>query len=77
MRLKNVIVISHTKLQICECEWVQEINVREREEVIERNKVWFPPFPYYLENRQCLRKKSLIEKKTKGDFLTLDSNFHK
>ena len=77
MRLKNVIVISHTKLQISECERVQEINVRERVEVTERNKVWFPPFPYYLENRQCLRKKSLIEKKTKGDFLTLDSNFHK
>ena len=39
------------------------LNVRERVEVVEWNKRWSLPFPCCPVNRQCLWKKTLIEKK--------------
>ena len=39
------------------------LNFSERVEVVERNKRWSPPFPCCPVNRQCLWKKTLIEKK--------------
>ena len=41
------------------------LNVRKRVEVVEWNKSWSPPFPCCPVNRQCLWKKTLIEKKIK------------
>ena len=41
------------------------LNVHERLEVVEWNKRWSPPFPCCPVNRQCLWKKTLIEKKKK------------
>ena len=39
------------------------VNVRERVEVAEWNKRWFPRFPFCPVSRQCPWKKTLIEKK--------------
>ena len=41
------------------------LNVRERAEMVERNKKWSPPFLCRAVNRQYLWKKALIEKRKK------------
>ena len=43
------------------------LNIRERVEVVEWNKRWFPPFPCCPVNCQCLWKKTLIEKKNNNN----------
>ena len=43
----------------------QMSNVRERVEVVEPNKRWFPPFSFCPVSQQCLWKKTLIEKNKK------------
>ena len=56
------------RLKICDshltCKVANEcLNVRERVEVVEWNKRWSPLFPCCPVSRQCLWKKTLIEKK--------------
>ena len=47
------------------------LNVRERVEVVEWNKRWSLPFPCCPVNRQCLWKKTLIEKNIHTTILRL------
>ena len=56
------------RLKICDshltCKVVNKcLNVREWVEVVDWNKRWPPPFPCCPVSRQCLCKKTLIEKK--------------
>ena len=64
------------RLKICDshltCKVANKcLNIRERVEVVEWNKRWSPPFPCCPVSRQCLWKKTLIEKKNNSDLLPM------
>lgn len=52
------------------------MNVPERAEAVEWNMRWFSPFHCCPVNCQCLRKKTVIEKKIVSDFLHKNNSEH-
>ena len=66
------------RLRICDSHLTYKVtnkclNFLEWVEVIEWNRRWSSPLPYYPVNFQCLWKKTLIEKKTKLCLVTMSA----